>query len=280
MKTFKRIDTFGLLLRGTDDIRQLITYKKSEMKPILQILLAFFLLFSSTISFGQTVINELKITQITNNFYVYTTYKMFGTKKQDANAMYVVTPEGIILFDSPWDTFPFQLLLDTIEAKHHKKIVLAIATHSHDDRTSGLDFYKKRGIKTYTTKQTDEISIENDRPRAEFLIKKDSVFNVGGFKFETYYAGEGHTKDNIVIWFEKQKILYGGCLVKSIDAKDLEYVGEANITEWPTTIKRVQNKFKNPKYIITGHHNWKSIHSLKHTLNLLRENERKNNDKK
>ena len=224
------------------------------MKPILPLVLTLFLLFSATISFGQTVNNELKITQITGDFYVYTTYKMFGSKKQDANAMYVVTPEGVVLFDSPWDTFPFQSLIDTIEAKHHKKIVLAVATHSHEDRTSGLDFYKQLGIKTYTTKQTDDISIENKRPRAEFLIEKDTVFNVGNFEFETYYAGEGHTKDNIVIWFDKQKILYGGCLVKSIDAKDLEYVGEANVTEWPNTIKRVQTKFNKPKFIITGHH--------------------------
>jgi len=246
------------------------------MKPILPFVLALFLLFSFNVSFGQTVNNELKITQITDDFYVYTTYKMFGTKKQDANAMYVVTSEGVILFDSPWDTFPFQSLLNTIEAKHHKKIVLAIATHSHEDRTSGLDFCKQLGIKTYTTKETDEISIENERPRAEFLIEKDTVFNVGNFKLETYYAGEGHTKDNIVIWFEKQKILYGGCLVKSIDAKDLEYVGEANVTEWPKTIKRVQAKFKKPRFVITGHHDWTSLYSLQHTLNLLRENEKKN----
>jgi metallo-beta-lactamase class B len=246
------------------------------MKNSLILTTCLLLLFSANHSFGQAVNNEIKITQITTDFYVYTTYKMFGTKKQDANAMYVVTPEGVILFDSPWDTFPFQSLLDTIQARHHKNVVLAVATHSHEDRTSGLDFYKQHGIKTYTTKQTDQISIEKEQPRAEFLIEKDTVFNLGNFKFETYYGGEGHTKDNIVIWFEKQKILYGGCLVKSINAKDLEYVGEANIEEWPKTIKRVQAKFKNPKYIITGHHDWSSLNSLNHTLKLLKDNERKN----
>ncbi|EIA07484.1 beta-lactamase [Flavobacterium frigoris PS1] len=197
---------------------------------------------------------------------------MFGTKKQDANGMYVVTQAGVILFDSPWDDFPYQLLLDSIELKHHKKVVLALATHSHEDRTSGLDFYKQHGIKTYTTKLTDAISIKNERPRAEFLMDKDTVFNIGGFKFETFYGGEGHTKDNIVVWFDKQKILYGGCLVKSIDAKDLEYVGEANLQEWPKTIKRVQEKFKKPKCIITGHHDWSNTEVLNHTLQLLEEN--------
>ena len=240
------------------------------------LLIALLLINNSNSIYGQTVKNELKISPITTNFYVYTTYKMFGAKKQDANGMYVVTPEGVILLDSPWDDFPYQLLLDSIEEKHHKKVMLAVATHSHEDRTSGLDFYKQHGIKTYTTRQTDEISIDNERPRAEFLIENDTVFNVGNVKFETYYGGEGHTKDNIVVWFDEQKVLYGGCLVKSIDAKDLEYIGEANIEEWPKTIKRVQAKFKNPKYIITGHHDWTSLDVLNHTLKLLEKNDSEN----
>lgn len=222
--------------------------------------------------FGQTVKNELKITAITSDFYVYTTYKMFGTKKQDANGMYVVTPKGVILFDSPWDDYPYQVLLDSIEAKHHEKVMIAVATHSHEDRTSGLDFYKQHGIKTYTTKLTDAISVENERPRAEFLIEKDTIFRIGEYQFETFYGGEGHTKDNIVVWFENQKVLYAGCLVKSMDAKDLEYIGEANLQEWPKTVRKVQAKFKNPKYIITGHHDWKSVQVLKHTLHLLEMN--------
>ena len=61
------------------------------------LLTILFLIVSSTFSFGQTVKNEMKISPITTNFYVYTTYKMFGAKKQDANAMYVVTPAGVIV---------------------------------------------------------------------------------------------------------------------------------------------------------------------------------------
>ena len=232
-------------------------------------------LFSLTFVFGQTENNELKISHLTGEFYIFTTYKMFGTKKQSANGMYLVTDSGVVLFDSPWDTSPFQPLLDSIKVKHNKKVVINIATHSHEDRTSGIDFYRKNGVKTFTTKLTDEISIENERPRAEFLMKKDTIFTVGKYKFQTYFAGEGHTKDNIVIWFDNEKILYGGCLVKSIVAKDLEYVGEANIKEWSKTIKKIQKKFKNPKFIITGHHNWESTKTLQHTLKLIKQHENK-----
>lgn len=220
--------------------------------------------------FGQSENNELKITHLTGDFYVFTTYKMLGTFKQGANGMYLVTDSGAVIFDSPWDTSPFQPLLDSIKARHNVKVVMNIATHSHEDRTSGLSYYREQGIKTFTTKQTDKISKENQRPRSEFLLLKDTTISVGQYKFQTYYGGQGHTKDNIVIWFSKERILYGGCLIKSIDAKSIGYVKEANLEEWPKTIKKIQIKFKEPEYIITGHDNWNSTNSLNHTLELLK----------
>lgn len=237
------------------------------------LLITLFFVFSNLL--GQSSNNELKIKKIQDNFYVYTTYKMFGSKKQSANGMYVLTNEGAIVFDSPWDTSPFQPLLDSIKTRHNKDVIYSIATHSHEDRTSGLDYFKKKGIKTFTSRLTDSISKNNNRPRADFLFGNDTIFKVGQYKFQVYFAGEGHTIDNVVVWFEKEKILYGGCLVKSIDSKDLEYIAEADLNEWPKTIKKIQKKFKNPKYIITGHHQWKSTRSLKHTLKLLRQNQKK-----
>jgi metallo-beta-lactamase class B len=229
-----------------------------------------------TFSFGQTVNNELKITHLTGDFYVFTTYKMLGTIKQAANGMYLVTDSGAVIFDSPWDTSPFQPLLDSIKMRHNKKVVMCVATHSHEDRTSGLTYYRQQNVKTFTTEQTDEISKKNERPRAEFLMKKDTIFSIGQYNFRTYYGGEGHTKDNIVIWFDKEKILYAGCLVKNINAKSVGYVKEANLEEWPKTIKKVQMKFKKPKFIIVGHGNWNSTKSLNHTLKLLKEYKEKN----
>lgn len=244
-----------------------------------QIILVILLFSSIGTTVGQKVSEELNIVNLTGDFYIFTTYKMFGEKKQSANGMYLVTQEGVILFDSPWDTSPFQPLLDSIKIKHNKNVIMCIATHSHEDRTSGLEYYKKLGIKTFTTTLTDSISKENERPRAEYVMNNDTVFTIGEYTFQTYYGGEGHTKDNIVIWFEKEKILYGGCLIKSIDAKDLEYVAEANIDEWGKTIKKIQTKFKKPKFIIPGHHEWKSKRTLKHTLKLIKKHKEKTTTK-
>jgi metallo-beta-lactamase class B len=78
-----------------------------------------------------------------------------------------------------------------------------------------------------------------------------------------------------VIWFEKEKILYGGCLVKSTEADDLGYLSDANVKDWAVTIKNIQHKFRNPEYIIPGHSDWSSKESLTHTLDLIQQYEEK-----
>lgn len=245
------------------------------MKPILKVkTLLLFLLFVSTV-FSQTKESKLKITHLTGDFYVFITYKMYNNNPTPANGMYVVTNDGVVMIDSPWDETQYQPLLDSIKAKHHKNVVMCIATHSHEDRTGGINYFKSKGIKTYTTKQTDEICKKNGGSRAEFLIEKDTVFSIGNHKFQTYYGGQGHAPDNIVVWFEKEKILYGGCFIKSTEANDLGYLGDANIIEWEKALKKVQNKFKNPKSIIPGHQSWSSTNSLNHTLKLIQQNKAK-----
>ena len=154
--------------------------------------------------------NNLRISPLTGDFYIFTTYNLYKGEKIPANGMYMVTDHGVVMIDSPWDTTQFQPLLDSIKAKHNKNVVMCFATHFHEDRTGGFDYYRQLGIKTYSTRRTDELSKKRGMKRAEFLMDKDTVFTVGQYSFQIYYPGHGHAPDNIVVWFEKEKILYGG----------------------------------------------------------------------
>jgi glyoxylase-like metal-dependent hydrolase (beta-lactamase superfamily II) len=238
-------------------------------------ILSVFLLCISRGS-GQTPKQDLIISHLTGDFYVYTTFGLYNGDPVPSNSMYMVTSDGVVLFDTPWDSTQFKPLLDSIIIRHGKKVIMCISTHFHDDRTAGLEYYRSIGIRTYTSKKTDELSKIRNKKRAEFLIYKDSVFKVGQHSFQTYYGGQGHSPDNIVIWFDKDKILYGGCLIKSIEADDLGYLGDANVEKWAVTINNIQHKFRNPEYIIPGHSGWQSKEALTHTLDLIRQyNEKK-----
>lgn len=186
------------------------------------ILLFFFLTILSN-SFGQTKNSLLQISHLTGDFYVYRTFNNYQGDLISANAMYFVTNDGVVLFDAPWDKNQYQPLLDSIKAKHNKKVIMYFATHSHGDRAGGIAFYKQKGIKTYTIKRTDDILKKNKEPRAAFVIPNDTIFKVGQYSFRIYYPGKGHAQDNIVAWFENEKVLYGGCFIKSTSSKDRSF---------------------------------------------------------
>ena len=241
------------------------------------ILLILTLLFIKT-GFSQKETQKLSITHLTKDFYIYTTYgDAGGGQMYPSNGMYLITNKGTVLFDTPWDTTQLQPLLDSIKCKHNQKVLMCISTHFHSDRTAGLTYYKQKGINTFTTKQTDELSIVKKKPRADSLIYKDTTFQVGQYSFETYYPGKGHSPDNIVLWFNNEKILYGGCFIKSTETNSIGNLLDANTVEWIKSIQKVQAKYTKPNYIIPGHQNWTSNKSLTHTLSLLKKYNRKNN---
>jgi metallo-beta-lactamase class B len=231
------------------------------------------LLFSTTI-FSQTKTNTLKITPLVGDYYIYTTFHSYKGDTASANGMYVVTNKGVVIIDTPWDTTQFQPLLDSIQIKHHQKVVLCIATHSHEDRTGGLKFFRQQNISTYTSIQTDSISKATNQKRAQFHFSKDTTFNIGQLSFQTFYPGQGHTADNIVIWFDKEKILYGGCLIKSIEVTNLGYIKESNLSAWPITLKNVKQKYPHPKFIIPGQESFTSLNAINQTLKLLQQNKK------
>ena len=215
----------------------------------------------------------LQIRRLTGDAYVFTTWQTFKGTLFPANGMYLVTKAGVLMIDTPWDSTQFQPLLDSIRRRHGREVVICLSTHWHDDRTGGLNFYRKKGIRTYTTLMTDVLSDQNGTPRAQFLITKDTAFRIGGYTIQTFYPGVGHTPDNIVVWFGNEKLLYGGCLIKSAEAKDMGNLSNADIEGWARSIRKVRDHFGKATWVVPGHQAWGGDGLLDHTLDLIRQEE-------
>lgn len=235
------------------------------------IAILLFLVLSQTIS-AQT--KPLEIHQIAQNAFAFTSYKDLDGEPFPANGMYLVTKEGVVILDTPWTESYFQPLLDSIEKRHSKKPILCIAMDSHADRSAGLEYFRSKGIKTYTTVQTKKISKERGEKQAEFTFRKDTIFKVGEFHLETFYPGRGHTPDNIVVWIPELSILYGGCFIKSTENESIGYLGDADLKQWPKSVQKVKKRFPNPKIVIPGHFKWSGKEALDHTFRLLKQSKR------
>ncbi|REC74493.1 subclass B1 metallo-beta-lactamase [Chryseobacterium elymi] len=231
---------------------------------------AFTMLLLFLINFHKAQVRDFVIEPpLSSKLYLYKTFGVFGGKEYSTNALYLITKKGVVLFDVPWQKTQYQSLMDTIKKRHDLPVIAVFATHSHADRAGDLSFYNNKGIKTYATAKTNELLKKEGKATSNNLIKVGKKYKIGGEEFIVDFLGEGHTADNVVVWFPKYNVLDGGCLVKSSSAVDLGYTGEANVQQWPLTMKNLQAKYPSSAKVIPGHDEWKGNDHVKHTLELL-----------
>lgn len=218
-------------------------------------------------AFGQ--IKPIQIDPINNNLFVYQTYNTLNDVEYNANSLYLVTSKGIVLLDVPWQRSQYQELTDILFQKYKLPIVAVFVTHSHEDRAGDLSFYNNLNIPTYASALTNSKLKKEGKATSKFDIELGKTYKFGNEKFVVEYFGEGHTADNVVIWFPKYKVLNGGCLIKGADAVNLGYTGEANIAQWPKTMQKLMTKHPKIKQVIPGHDNWKATGHIENTFKLL-----------
>jgi len=107
-----------------------------------------------------------------------------------------------------------------------------------------------------------------------FVVPKNSfgdslILKVGNENIIAKFFGEGHTKDNVVVYFPSEDVLFGGCLLKEIDATK-GYLGDANVTDWSITVERVKKEYPNVKIVVPGHGEYGNKKLLDYTINLFK----------
>lgn len=181
----------------------------------------------------------------------------------------------ILLIDSAWNDAQTKLILDWIEKELHAKPTVAVITHAHEDRLGGIHEIHRRGIRTLSSRLTAELAKQQGLEAPQQTFDGKRTLSLGGREILVQYPGAGHTRDNIVVWIPDQRILVGGCLIKSAQAKAIGNTKDADLAEWPKTIKKVQQEFKQAKIVVPGHDDPSGIEAITRTLELLSKAARK-----
>ncbi|MFT5757350.1 MAG: glyoxylase-like metal-dependent hydrolase (beta-lactamase superfamily II) [Alteromonadaceae bacterium] len=212
-------------------------------------------------------IKKLKIKKLSDNVYQHISFKR--TEKWgvvETSGLVVINGTEAHMIDTPWTTQGTKELIEWIEAKG-LTIKSAVVTHFHEDSSNDLPLLNDFKIKTYATSLTNKL--------LKLKKKETSSDEISGNTFElldgvvsVYYPGAGHTKDNIVVWLPKEKILFGGCFVKSLHAKNLGNTEDAVISEWSNSIQKVINRYPDIKLVVPGHGKVGDISLLTHTQKL------------
>jgi len=214
---------------------------------------------------------NLGIQKLTPGIYLIKSWEDAKKDKvTDANHLLVVDQQDIVLINTPWTNSNTRILLDWINKEFNRPVSKVIITHFHYDCSGGAAEIRKSGITTYSLDKTKYL-LRSDSMNIAVTFHDSLDIPLQTLHLNLTYPGEGHTRDNIVVWIPEDQILYGGCLVKSNAAIDLGNVKDAAIKAWPKTIQKLQNRFGNARIIIPGHYEIGDTSLLRHTLELLKD---------
>jgi metallo-beta-lactamase class B len=88
-------------------------------------------------AFAQSKNRDILLTRLCDRFYVHTTWMPDKAGSIPANGLIAETDHGVILIDTGWDTAQTRALLQQVQTKLHKPVLLCIISHCHIDRLGG-----------------------------------------------------------------------------------------------------------------------------------------------
>lgn len=237
--------------------------------------------------------DELFISRLSDTVFVVTHYFPW-----ESNSLIVRTSgREVVLIDTPYDVSATELMLDWIDGTMKPDNITAIITGFHVDNLGGNQCLREKGIDIYGSDRTCSLLDERGsrtqeqtiswlkpeqnrirdvyermvfvKPNKTFRINDGIVLKISDLTFDVFFPGESHTPDNVVVYIKECRLLFGGCMVKDLSSSDLGFTGDANINEWPVSLKIVQQKYKDARIVVPHHGLWGDMNLVQHTINLL-----------
>jgi metallo-beta-lactamase class B len=197
--------------------------------------------------------NNIVIKKVKDHVYQHTTFletEDFG--KVPCNGMIVFDGKEAVIFDTPVDDATSMELISWVKDSLDCKVKAIIPTHFHFDCLGGLGAFHEQGIASYALNRTIATAKSKNYPTPKNGFDNLLKLQVGSKEVIAEFNGEGHTRDNIIGYFPSEKIMFGGCLVKELNAGkgNLE---DANVNDWSETVTKLKQKYPDIEVIIPGH---------------------------
>jgi metallo-beta-lactamase class B len=186
------------------------------------------------------------------------------------NSVVYVGDSSVTVVGATWTPETAKLLANEIGKITRKPITEVIDPNYHPDRAGGNAYFKSIGAKIVSTKMTNDLLTAHWDEMVRYvqkgfpsyptlsLVPPDQTF-AGDFELqsgsmEAIYLGASHTPDGIFVFFPKEKVLYGNCILK----EQLGNLDFADLTEYPNTLQKLKQLNLGFTTIVAGH--WSPIH--------------------
>lgn len=214
--------------------------------------------------------NDLVITQVSENAFMFTSFLPtddFGLVP--GNGVIIRNNNEAIVFNTTADDKSSEELIKWISDSLHCKINEVIPTHYHPDCLGGLRAFENHGIPSYAFYKTIDFAKESNFAVPQNSFRDSLILKVGNQEIIAKFFGEGHTRDNIICYYPKENVMFGGCLIKELNATK-GYLKDANLNSWSASVEKVKEAYPNVKVIVPGHGKYGGKSLLDYTIALFK----------
>jgi glyoxylase-like metal-dependent hydrolase (beta-lactamase superfamily II) len=194
-----------------------------------------------------------------------------------SNAGFVVTPEGVVVFDALGTPSLGWALLQAIRKITDKPVRYNVLSHYHADHIYGLQAFRDHTAAVIIAQDRAREYNENEETaderadqrldqRREALapwvnkdtrvVSPDITFNdrllltLGGKRFQMIYAGPAHSASDMMMMVEPDGVLFAGDIVQNSRIPFMNS-DDVNTKQWLEALGVVEKL--DPKFIIPGH---------------------------
>jgi glyoxylase-like metal-dependent hydrolase (beta-lactamase superfamily II) len=187
----------------------------------------------------------------------------------NSNAGFVVTDEGVVVFDVLGTPALGAEYLKKIREITDRPIRRIVVSHYHADHFYGLQAFKAVGAEV-TAHQKVRDYLATDAPAARLAERRQSlfpwvneasrvvppdrylgaeeVFRLGGVTFRVFHVGPAHTPEDLMMLVEEEGVLFAGDLMF---AGRVPFVGDADSRAWLAAIEKLVER--KPRVVVGGH---------------------------
>ena len=172
-----------------------------------------------------------EITNIKDNIYQF--------RNRFHNAVFAVTPEGVILVDSI-NKDAAQWLKAELRARFNAEVKFLVFSHDHADHISGGEVFADTAVIIAHQQAKADIIAEN-RPTAVPALTYSNTMNIelGGTVAELSFVGRNHSDNMTVVRFPATGILFAVDFIP-VNGVAFRDFPDGYIPEWIESLKRVE----------------------------------------
>lgn len=186
-----------------------------------------------------------------------------------SNAGFVVTADGVVVFDTLGTPALGQALLAAIARVTPQPVRRVVVSHYHADHFYGLQPLKAAGGEVWAHRdarrylESPQAAERLAQRRAELSpwiddrmvivapdvwIDGDTSFRMGGLTFRVVHAGAAHAPEDLMLYVEEDRLLFAGDL---LFAGRVPFVGNADSRGWLAALDRMVALA--PAVVVPGH---------------------------